>query len=162
MTSQGKEQGNRIIRKSGMGSSVFMMEMIMVVFFFCLCAAVSSLLFARADSMSRLAADTNQAVLKAENLAEIFKSGGMDHYQDYPETAGGLAFDTGSYQFAWNEAWEPQAADGDGAGCPYYGEMVILRADEPGGFMETAVITITRSQDGKTLYELSVSSYHGM
>ena len=74
----------------------------------------------------------------------------------------GWALISESYQFAWNEAWEPQAADGDGAGCPYYGEMVILRADEPGGFMETAVITITRSQDGKTLYELSVSSYHGM
>ena len=105
MTSQGKEQGNRIIRKSGMGSSVFMMEMIMVVFFFCLCAAVSSLLFARADSMSRLAADTNQAVLKAENLAEIFKSGGMDHYQDYPETAGGLAFDTGMGAAGGGRGW---------------------------------------------------------
>ena len=60
------------IKKSGLGTSVFMMEMIVVVFFFSLCAAVCILLFVKADHMSRLAADTNQAVTKAESIAEIF------------------------------------------------------------------------------------------
>ncbi|MDO5550118.1 MAG: hypothetical protein Q4F76_03030 [Lachnospiraceae bacterium] len=41
------------------GSGVFLMEMIMVCGFFLLCAAICIRVFIQADSMSRLARETN-------------------------------------------------------------------------------------------------------
>lgn len=156
--SSDKSRDNEKIRKSGMGTSVFMMEMIAVIFFFCLCAAVSALLFAKADNMSRLAADINQAVTKAESIGEIFKAGELENYKDYEETAGGIK--EGAYLFAWNSQWEPEAAVSEGENSfPYYGTVEVSKSEEGPGFIETAVIKIIRNNDEKELYELTVSRY---
>ena len=90
------------IRKSGPGNSVFMMEMIMVVFFFALSVSVCISMFVKADSMSRLAADINKAVTKAETIGEIFKAGELEHYRNYPETERGKVRKTDSYLFGWD------------------------------------------------------------
>ena len=42
-------------RRSGSGSGIFLMEMMVVVFFFMLCASTCILAFAKSDRMSRLA-----------------------------------------------------------------------------------------------------------
>lgn len=55
-------------------SGVFMMEMIMVVFFFILCASICILVFVRADRLSRQADDLNQGVLAAQSVAEVWKA----------------------------------------------------------------------------------------
>lgn len=65
-------------RKQNSGSGIFLMEMIVAVGFFIACAAVCMLAFAKADHMSRLAADRNRAVLAAQSMAEIWKLEGMD------------------------------------------------------------------------------------
>ena len=49
-------------------SGIFMMEMIMVVFFFILCASICILVFVKADRMSRDAADLNQSVLDRKSV----------------------------------------------------------------------------------------------
>lgn len=59
-------------------SGVFMMEMIMVVFFFILCASICILVFVRADRMSRQADDLNQGVLAAQSVAEVWKAEAFD------------------------------------------------------------------------------------
>lgn len=63
-------------RKNGTGTGMFLMEMIVVVFFFTLCAGICMKTFVKADEISRLSRDTGEAVILAENLAEIWKSGG--------------------------------------------------------------------------------------
>ncbi|MEY8339049.1 hypothetical protein AALB16_13700 [Lachnospiraceae bacterium 62-35] len=150
------------IKKSGLGTSVFMMEMIMVVFFFSLCVAVCILVFVKADSISRLAADTNQAVTRAESIAEIFKAGQIENYRKYPETEKGEDQGDGSYGFAWNRSWasvEAGQEERQNGTAQFYADVVISREEEGAGFMETAAIEIKRLNDGKILYELTVSSW---
>lgn len=57
-------------------SGVFMMEMIAVVFFFIVCAAICIKTFVKADFMSRGAAELNQGVLIAQSVAEVWKGEG--------------------------------------------------------------------------------------
>ena len=59
-------------------SGIFMMEMIMVVFFFILCSSVCILVFVKGDRMSRDAADLNQSVLIAQSVAEVWKLEGPE------------------------------------------------------------------------------------
>ena len=62
-------------RKSGSGSGPFLMEMLVVVGFFIICASICVLVFVKADNISKDARDINQAVLKAQSLAEELKAG---------------------------------------------------------------------------------------
>ena len=50
-------------RKSGSGSGPFLMEMLVVVGFFIICASICVLVFVKADNISKDARDINQAVL---------------------------------------------------------------------------------------------------
>lgn len=72
-------------RKNGSGSGMFMMEMILAVFFFLLCSGICVTAFVKADRMSHLAQDTNQAVVIAENMAEIWKAGGRELLEEKQE-----------------------------------------------------------------------------
>jgi len=65
-------------KKNGSGSGMFMLEMIMAVFFFLLCSGICVMAFVKADRMSHLAQDTNQAVMIAESMAETWKVGGKE------------------------------------------------------------------------------------
>ena len=118
-------------RKQNSGSGIFLMEMIVVVFFFIICAAVCMLAFAKADHMSRLAADRNQAVLAAQCMAEVWKLEGMD----------GL------------EELEARLA----AECPEFQNEIQMTSDENG--LEQLHIMITRSRDGEMLFALETSRY---
>ena len=60
-------------RRSGSGSGIFLMEMMVVVFFFMLCASTCILAFAKSDRMSRLAWERDHAVSAAQSEAEIWK-----------------------------------------------------------------------------------------
>ena len=51
------------------------MEMLVVVGFFIICASICVLVFVKADYISKDARDINQAVLKAQSLAEELKAG---------------------------------------------------------------------------------------
>ena len=54
------------------------MEMLVVVGFFIICASICVLVFVKADNISKDARDINQAVLKAQSLAEELKAGVRD------------------------------------------------------------------------------------
>lgn len=60
------------------GSGGFLMELMIVICFFIICASICMLAFAKADHLSRLAADRDRAVLAAESLAEVWKSEGLE------------------------------------------------------------------------------------
>ena len=50
-------------RKSGSGSGPFLMEMLVVVGFFIICASICIMVFVKSDNISRESRDINQAVL---------------------------------------------------------------------------------------------------
>ena len=72
-------------KKNGSGSGMFMLEMIMAVFFFLLCSGICVMAFVKADRMSHLAQDTNQAVMIAESMAETWKVGGKELLEERQE-----------------------------------------------------------------------------
>ena len=51
------------------------MEMLVVVGFFIICASICVLVFVKATTSAKDARDINQAVLKAQSLAEELKAG---------------------------------------------------------------------------------------
>lgn len=111
------------------GSGIFLMELIAVVFFFIICASVCMLAFAKADRLSRLAADRNQAVLMAESTAEVWKLNGED-----------------GVKTLWKE--EEMAE--------FQVEFQII-SEENG--LETAEISVIRSFDKELLFSLETSRY---
>ena len=131
--------------KRDSGTALFLMEMIAVVCFFILCASVCILVFVRANNLSSLARDTNQASLAAESVAEIWKA----------EAEDGLAArfhmsrdgDTGVIY--WDSQWnvtEEEILTG-------YAAIVNLETKE---HTEEAQIQILRSEDKTELFLLTV------
>lgn len=131
--------------KRDSGTALFLMEMIAVVCFFILCASVCILVFVRANNLSRLARDTNQASLAAESVAEIWKA----------EAEEGLAArfhmsrDGDAGVIYWDSQWnvtEEEILTG-------YAAIVNLETKE---HTEEAQIQILRSEDKTELFLLTV------
>ena len=120
--------------KRDSGTALFLMEMIAVVCFFILCASVCILVFVRANNLSRLARDTNQASLAAESVAEIWKAEAEDGL------AGVIYWDS-----QWNVT-EEEILTG-------YAAIVNLETKE---HTEEAQIQILRSEDKTELFLLTV------
>lgn len=59
-------------------SALFLMELIIVIFFFALTSAVCLQVFVKAHSVSENTKDLNEAILWADNAAEIFFEFGDD------------------------------------------------------------------------------------
>lgn len=102
-------------RKSGSGSGIFLMEMIVAVFFFMICASTCILAFAKSDRMSRLATERDQAVSAAQTVAEVWKAEGteglMERMDAYRIPAGlttrsGNVTREGGYRIYWDENWQ--------------------------------------------------------
>lgn len=146
-------------------SGIFMMEMIMVVFFFILCSSVCILVFVKGDRMSRDAADLNQSVLIAQSVAEVWKlegSEGLKQRFGASVSTQGNASKTDGDDVAGNqyvmefdkngnlaEDTPEGGEDGRASGKIY---TAVLFADEAEGSAE-----ITVSREKNSVYTLSVS-----
>lgn len=133
------------------GSNLFLMEMLVVVLFFILCASTCILVFVKSNNMSSLAKDTNQSVIVSESIAEFFKAGRMDLCSEEMKARIG---EDGSYEILLDRDWNYIT---DEEVCAYKADISVVK--EAG--MENALIRITRIRDAMVLYELDVSSYRG-
>ena len=131
-------------------SGVFMMEMIMVVFFFIICASICILVFVRADKMSRRADDLNQAVLAAQSAAEVWKAEGEDglekRFQAVSDGSGSLTM-----YFEKNGS----AASPDAYVCQV--TVTPEPADSDSPVLRQADIAVTCG--GESVFSLSVSRH---
>ena len=147
-------------------SGIFMMEMIMVVFFFILCASICILVFVKADRMSREAADLNQSVLIAQSVAGVWKSEGPEGLKQRFD-ADGPAADRNSatdeegarnrYVMEFDKNGSSAKNTPAGSGDERTSEKVytaVLSADEAEG---SAEITVSREEN--SVYTLSVSRH---
>lgn len=129
--------------KRDSGTAMFLMEMIVVVCFFILCASVCILAFVKANHLSRLSKDTNYASLAAESVAEIWKA----------EDAGGLEVrflmskDGESGVVYWDGRWNPVE---DEKAADYRAEIGVTGE----GPVKEAQIRIRRLKDDTELFEL--------
>lgn len=116
-------------------SGLFLMEMIMVVGFFLLCTGICISVFVKADTISRLAKDTNQAVLLAQTTVERLKAEGTGEI----ENIAALKEDD-AYILYWDKDGSPvKEASLDG----YQGIVTIARE----GSMEIVKTDIYSGKD---------------
>lgn len=92
---------NRISRSD---SGLFLMEIMVVIFFFILCSATCIMAFVRADYISRIAADRNRAVGAAESIVEIWKAEGSEGLEKrlYAKRV------ENGWEIRWDRNWRPQ------------------------------------------------------
>lgn len=134
-------------KKNRSGAGLFMMEMIVAVFFFILCASTCILVFVKADTMSRLARDTNSGVMAAESMAEVWKTEGTDGLVVRLDAQA----DGKRVEVFWDKNWNTVSGEADAA---YKGELVWEAQDG----LENAQIMVSR-MDGKELFSMTVSRY---
>lgn len=134
-------------KKNGSGTGLFMMEMIVAVCFFILCASTCILVFVKADTMSRLARDTNSGVVAAESMAEVWKAEGSDGLAARLEAQ----IDGNQGNIFWDKSWNPVTEATDAA---YLGELTWEAQDG----LETAQIVVRR-KDEQELFSMTVSRY---
>ena len=147
-------------KKNSTGAGLFMMEMLAAVFFFILCAATCLMAFVKADQVSRLARDTNQAVVLAESLAEVWKQGGAELVEEVfsSQEAAASAAETGFShpEAAWAVFWDDQGEPvGEESQAALSG--TVFQETEDG--LETAHITMVRQKDDKTLFSMTAARY---
>lgn len=128
-------------RKNGSGAGMFMMEMIVAVFFFILCASTCILVFVKADSLSRRARDTNGGVVAAESVAEVWKAGGTEGLTDRFQAQVQAGAD--EVKICWDREWNAVADEADAS---YLG---VLSWEAQDG-LETARIAVSRTGGGQT------------
>lgn len=134
-------------KKNGSGTGLFMMEMIVAVCFFILCASTCILVFVKADTMSRLARDTNSGVVAAESMAEVWKAEGSDGLAARLEAQ----IDGNQGKIFWDKSWNTVTGAADAA---YLGELTWEAQDG----LETAQIVVSRT-DNQELFSMTVSRY---
>lgn len=134
-------------KKNRSGAGLFMMEMIVAVFFFILCASTCILVFVKADTMSRLARDTNSGVMAAESMAEVWKTEGTDGLVVRLDAQA----DGKRVEVFWDKNWNTVSGEADAA---YKGELVWEVQDG----LENAQVMVSR-MDGKELFSMTVSRY---
>lgn len=133
--------------KGGSGSGLFLMEMIVVVFFFVICASQCILAFATSERMSRQGRDLNRAVTMAESIVEVWKAEDVDGLVNrlgfsewkMPEEDNRII-----YAAELNDAWEP---DGTMSGDPVSSPMAQVELSEDGDGLWTMIVTMKNRPD---------------
>lgn len=137
-------------KRKGSGSMVFLMEMMMVVFFFIICASICISVFVKADQISKRAYDLNQAVLTAQSIAETVKVQGAEAGL---RTLGGT-WEEGAYGLCfYTSDWESRQ---EGADAAYRAEISFAESE---GFMQTGDIAIRECRTDELLFSLTSKTY---
>ena len=127
-------------RRSGSGSGIFLMEMMVVVFFFMLCASTCILAFAKSDRMSRLAWERDHAVSAAQSEAEIWKL--SDERQD------------GEWVLYWDAGWKETE---DPSAAAYAGSLTESSKED--GMQNLQIVIREAGERGEELFMLEAAKY---
>lgn len=166
-------------RKSGSGSGLFLMEMLVAAGFFIICSSICVMVFVKADRISRNAWDMNHAVEKAQSLAEELKAGQelqwsemlpdrdiwghmaeqskkdkkqTDWYEELRDSDGY----EGMYTMYWGKDWQPEKPS---SSPPYLG---IISRGKVDGIERVDILIMSYGNDsnkGNVLYRLQTESY---
>lgn len=127
-------------KRSGSGSGIFLMEMMVVVFFFMLCASTCILAFAKSDRMSRLAWERDHAVSAAQSVAEVWKL--SEEQQE------------GEQSLYWNADWEETENKSEAV---YTGSLTETSKED--GIQNLQIVIREAGEDGEELFALDAAKY---
>lgn len=126
-------------------SSLFLMELIIVLFFFALCAAVCVNIFAKAKLINDKSYELNKSIVAAQNAAECFKAANSDIIT-LANLLNGTAEDN-VVKIGYDENWQNTNL----INAIY---MMSINIQKNKSNLTTAVITVFNKD--KTLYSLTV------
>lgn len=127
-------------KRSGSGSGIFLMEMMVVVFFFMLCASTCILAFAKSDRMSRLAWERDHAVSAAQSVAEVWKL--SEEQQE------------GEQSLYWNADWEETENQSEAV---YMGSLTETSKED--GIQNLQIVIREAGEGGEELFALDAAKY---
>ncbi len=138
-------------RKPAKRSSLFLMELIIAILFFCLASAVCVRFFVKSHLMERDTTALNNAANYASSVAEIFRSS-----EDLPaclkvQFPKGASRQEGDYMIYFNHDWNTCSED-DAA---YSLNLSYKQADN---FLLGRIV-VSGSQESEEIYSLEVKKY---
>lgn len=145
-------------------TTLFLMEMIIAVFFFAVTSAICTQVFAKAHLVSTRTGELNQAILRAESIAEAFRSVDGDFNnlcRLFPEadaipsdqlvSGARSSTESGYLEFFYDADWNPcdkETAD--------YKLMVNLTDEDD---IRTAQISVIQQVSDETIYSMDVHKH---
>lgn len=131
-------------------SSLFLMEMMVVILFFALTSAICVHLFAQSYQTAKHSEALTNGVLQAESAAELYKSTGGDLRQTAELLNAEWSSESG-LDLGYDTQWQPITS---GKQTAYHLTMTNVQ----GQLAQTAELLI-RAADGSELYRLTVKAY---
>lgn len=127
-----------------------LMEQIVMLLVFSLAAAVCVRAFVLADGVSRENAARDQAALKAESVAEVYKACRGDGALAAKKLGGTV--ERGAWVTLWSAAWEPARGKKDAA-------YRVCVSPETGGspLLGRAAVTVAAQGGGSALFALEIA-----
>lgn len=134
-------------------SSLFLLELIAAIFFFCLASAVCVRFFVKSHTLSQETKNLDMAVNQTSTFAEIFRSGD-DLFPLLEEQCpdGILSADKDTFTLYYDEDWTP---------CPKEKSAVFSLTIEQNTeeYICTVNFTMTQLKDKKEIYTLTAKKY---
>lgn len=153
-------------RKSGSRTGIFMMEIMIVVFFFIVCASICINVFVRSEHMSRLTIDIDKGVVAAESIAEVWKAEGFDglseRFMAVDTGAGTASLEAGACIIYWDSGWqlvtrEHLSRESRNENNGYIADISWTTENK----LSAAEVKIIRVNDREHLFSLEVKKYLG-
>ena len=141
-------------RKTPRRSSLFLLELILAIFFFCLASAVCVRFFAKSHVLSQETTNLDMAVNQTSSFAELFRSDG-DFFALVTERCPDavLASDQTTITLCYDKDWQVSSAD-SAAFCL----TMEIKDDAP---LTSGCFTMTQISDEDTIYTLNAEKYTG-
>lgn len=132
-------------------SSLFLMELIIVILFFSICAAICIQVFASAKQLADNSYQLHCAVLAAQSGAETYKATAGD-LSAITEVLNGEQHGTGTAAVYYDESWQRLSPE-DNEQAAY---IMSITAEE-----QEALVQVSRLSDGDELYQIPVMAHGG-
>lgn len=133
-------------------SSLFLMEMMVVILFFALTSAICVHLFVQSYQSAKHSEALTNGVLQAQSTAEVYKSTAGDLGQTATLLGAAWSADK-ELTLAYDAHWQPTEEDAAAA-------YVLTMSESQGTAVPTAEVLISAA-DGSEVYRLSVKAYRG-
>ncbi len=127
-------------------SSLFLMELIIVLFFFALCAAVCVNMFAKANLINQQSYELNKSIIIAQNAAQCFKASNSNT-EKLADLLSGTA-DANEVKIGYDKNWQITQLEN----AVY---LMNIAINNNNSNLSKAEITVTKAD--KVVYSLEVN-----
>ena len=142
------------MKRKNAGTSLFLMEMIIIVLFFSVASAVCVQAFVNAHLLDRQTRELNHAVIIAQGFADVVR--GTDGSIESILKAYPMAVESGELELTayYDKDFEPCSAQDESA----YIASIELKPEKK---LQTVTVSVRILEDDSEIYTLTASKYTG-